>query len=204
MAGKDARHRWVIAGSFAVQAAVIAVVAISSARADSAGSGAVFSPPPPVAIPAPAAAPTGTPPVPAAPTPAVPLPPGEIGVVVSATQPGGAVQAGDIGFPAPEDPPRLVITPGVPVAITVDVTVQAGDSVRGLWLGIAADQWTGTLHVERRLLSVGQPLGPGRYTFTLHWTMPAGASAGSGKLLVLDAQRPDGADEAPIAELAAG
>src|SRR6266404_4730219 len=200
MAGKDARHRWVIAGSFAAQAAVIAVVAINSARADSAGSSAEFGPAPPAAIPAPAAAP----PVPAAPTPAVPLPPGAMAGVVSAARPGGAAQTGDIGFPAPEDPPRLVIKPGAPVAITVDVTVQAGDSVRGLWLGIAAEKWTGAPHVERRLLRVGQPLGPGRYTFTLHWTMPAGTPAGSGALLVLDAQRPSGADEAPIAELAAG
>lgn len=204
MAGKGARHRWMIAGSFAVQAAVIAVVATSSARAGSVGGGEVVSPAPPAAVPAPPAAAIGAPPAPAPPAPAVPLPPGEIGVVVSATQPGGAAQAGDIGFPAPEDPPRLVIRPGVPVAITVDLTVQAGDSVRGLWLGIAADQWTGTLHVERRLLSAGRPLGPGQYSYTLHWTAPAGTPAGSGNLLVLDVQRPGGADEAPIAELVAG
>lgn len=184
-----------IAASFAAQAAIIAVVAAGSARGT---SSAVIGPPAPASV-NPVPAPVPPTPVPPAAVPAVSLPPGEIGVTVSA-----AGQSGDIGFPAPEDPPRLVITPGADAAITVDLAVPPGARVRGLWLGIAADQWAGALNVRRVLLSSNTPLGPGQYTYVLHWAMPAGTPPGRGNLLVLDVQHPDGADEAPIAELVAG
>jgi hypothetical protein len=183
-----------IAASFAAQAAIIAVVAAGSARGT---SSAVIGPPVPASVlPVPAAVPLAPVPPTAPPAPAVSLPPGEIGVTVSA-----AGQSGDIGFPAPEDPPLLVITPGADAAITVNLAVPPGARVRGLRLGIAADQWTGALRV---LLSMNTSLGPGQHTYVLHWAMPAGTPAGRGNLLVLDVQHPDGADEAPIAELVAG
>src|SRR5438477_345761 len=111
MAGNGARQdwrrgrRWIIVASFAGQAAIIAVVAAGSAR----GTSGVVSVAAPPAVPA-AAAPAGSPPPAAVPPntvpPAVPLPPGEIGVTVSAAGPGGAIQSGhiqsgDIGLPAP-------------------------------------------------------------------------------------------------------
>jgi hypothetical protein len=192
-------HRWLIAASFAGQAALIAVAAAGSAHSTSSAVSVSAVPAPDVPAPL-AAVPSAAVPSAPVPAPAVPLPPGEIGVTVSA-----AGQSGDIGFPAPEDPPRLVIAPGADAAITVDLAIPPGAQVRGLWLGIAADQWTGALDVQRVLLtSMDTPLGPGRYTYVLHWAMPAGTPAGRGNLLVLDVQHAKGADQAPIAELVAG
>jgi hypothetical protein len=131
----------------------------------------------------------------------VPLPPGEIGVTVSA-----AGQSGDIAFPEPQDPPLLALRPGADTAITIDLAIPPGTQVRGLWLGIAAGQATGHLSGRRVLLaSQGTSLSPGRYAYALHWTMPAGTPAGAGSLLVLGVRHPGGADDqAPIAQLVAG
>jgi hypothetical protein len=207
MAGNGARRdrprgrRRVIAASFAGQAAIIAVVAAGSAHGTY--PSAVSGPAGPASAAPVAAAPVPLPPAPARPAavpmPAVPLPPGEIGVTVSA-----AGQGGDIGFPAPEDPPRLVIPAGADAAITVDLAIPPGAQVRGLWLGIAADQWAGPLNVRRVLARTGTPLAPGLHTYVLHWAVPAGTPAGRGNLLVLDVQRAEGADQAPVAELVAG
>lgn len=71
-------------------------------------------------------------------------------------------------------------------------------------MGVAPAQWTGgPVHLQRRLLSSGRPLGPGQYSFTLHWALPAGTRAGEGNLLVLGIARPGTAQVAPVAELAA-
>jgi hypothetical protein len=189
-----------IAASFAGQAAIIVVVAAGSARGTSAAVSVAAGP----ALPA-AAAPAGPPPPAAVPSSAVPssavLPPGEIGVTVSA-----AGQSGDIGFPAPEDPPLLVLKPGTDTAITVSLAIAPGARVRGLWLGIAAEQGAGAPHVRRLLLaSMNASAGPGPYRYVLHWTMPAGTPAGAGNLLVLNVRHAGGADDqAPIAELVAG
>jgi hypothetical protein len=199
--GRRRGHRALIAASFAGQAAIIAVAAAGSAPGTSA---AISGPAAPASvIPAPAA-PAGPPPaaVPAAvPAPAVPLPPGEIGVTVSA-----AGQSGDIAFPEPQDPPLLALRPGADAAITIDLVIPPGTQVRGLWLGIAAGQGTGAPGARRVLLaSQRTSLSPGRYAYALHWTMPAGTPAGAGSLLVLTARHPGGADDqAPIAQLVAG
>jgi hypothetical protein len=199
--GRRRGHRALIAASFAGQAAIIAVAAAGSAPGTSA---AISGPAAPASvIPAPAA-PAGPPPaaVPAAvPAPAVPLPPGEIGVTVSA-----AGQSGDIAFPEPQDPPLLALRPGADAAITIDLVIPPGTQVRGLWLGIAAGQGTGAPGARRVLLaSQRTSLSPGRYAYALHWTMPAGTPAGAGSLLVLTARHPGGTDDqAPIAQLVAG
>ena len=207
MAGNEVRRerrrgrRAVIAASFAGQAAIIAVVAAGSAHDPSPALSAatpVAAPAPAVSLP-PGTVPPGALPPTTVPAPVVPIAPGEIGVTVSA-----AGQGGDIAFPAPQDPPRLVITAGADTAITVVLTVPPGTQVRGLRLGIAADQWAGTLAMRRVLLSAwGAPLRPGRYTYVLRWALPAGTPAGNGNLLVLDVRHAAGADEAPIAELVA-
>ena len=199
--GRRRGHRALIAASFAGQAAIIAVAAAGSAPGTSA---AISGPAAPASvIPAPAA-PAGPPPaaVPAAvPAPAVPLPPGEIGVTVSA-----AGQSGDIAFPEPQDPPLLALRPGADAAITIDLVIPPGTQVRGLWLGIAAGQGTGAPGARRVLLaSQRTSLSPGRYAYALHWTMPAGTPAGAGTLLALTVRHPGGADDqAPIAQLVAG
>jgi hypothetical protein len=214
-------HRLIIAAAFAGQAAIIAVVAAGSARGTSAAvsvtAGPAFS-----AAPAPAGPPSpAVPPGTAPPVPAVPLPPGEIAVTVSAAGPGsasqggasqsgasrsGASQSGDIGFPAPEDPPLLVLRPGADTAITVTLTIPPGARVRGLWLGVAADQGAGSPHVRRLLVaSLNASPGHGRHAYVLHWTMPAGTPAGAGSQLVLNVRHAGGADDqAPIAELVSG
>lgn len=136
----------------------------------------------------------------------MPLPPGEIGVTVSAAGPGGAIQSGDIAFPAPEDPPLLVLRPGADTAITVSLAVPPGARVRGLWLGVAADQGAGAPQARRLLVaSLNASPGPGRYAYVLHWALPAGTAAGAGVQLVLNVRHAGGADDqALIAELVAG
>ena len=221
MAGNGARrdrrrgHRWIIAAAFAGQAAIIAVVAAGSARGTPAAVSVAAGPPTAVA---PGTAPPS--PAPAMPAPVAPLPSGEIGVTVSAAGPGGAsqgsasqssaiqssaIQSGDIGFPAPEDPPLLVLKPGADTAITVSLAIPPGARVRGLWLGIAG-QGAGPAPVRRLLVaSLNASPGAGRYAYALHWTMPAGTPAGAGDLLVLNVRHAGGADDqAPIAELVAG
>jgi hypothetical protein len=206
----------IIAAAFAGQAAIVAVVAAGSARGTSAAVGVAAGPAVPAAAatagPPPPAVPPGT----APPMPAVPLPPGEIGVKVSAAGPGSASQgsasqgsasqSGDIGFPAPEDPPLLVLRPGADTAISVTLAIPPGARVRGLWLGVAADQGAGPPQVRRLLVaSLNASPGPGRYAYVLHWTMPAGVPAGAGSQLVLNVRHAGGADDqAPIAELVAG
>ena len=144
------------------------------------------------------------------PAPVAPLPSGESGVTVSAAGPGGAsqssaIQSGDIGFPAPEDPPLLVLKPGADTAITVSLAIPPGARVRDLWLGIAG-QGAGPAPVRRLLVaSLNATPGAGRYAYALHWTMPAGTPAGAGDLLVLNVRHAGGTDDqAPIAELVAG
>jgi hypothetical protein len=217
MAGNGARrgrrrgHRLIIAAAFAGQAAIVAVVAAGSARGTSAAVSVAAGPASPAAAATAGPPPPAVPPDTAPPLPAVPLPPGEIGVKVSAAGPGsasssGATQSGDVGFPAPEDPPLLVLRPGAETAITVTLAIPAGARVRGLWLGVAADQGAGPPHVRRLLVaSLNASPGPGRYSYVLHWTMPAGTPAGAGSQLVLNVRHAGGADDqAPIAELVAG
>jgi hypothetical protein len=196
MVHKDGRRRWVIAASFAGQAAIIAVVATGSARGGSPATSAAPAPLP--AAPAPAAA--------IVPPPAAPLPPGEIPVTMTVTgQAGDTARTGDISFPMPEDPPRFVVKAGGAGVMTVDLTIPAGAKVGGLWLSLAAGQRAGALPVRLRLLSVGQPLSPGHHMYTLHLAALAGAAPGSESLLVLGVHHLDGsADQAPIAELVTG
>jgi hypothetical protein len=186
-------------------------VAAGSARGTSAAVSVAAGPASPAAAATAGPPPPAVPPDTAPPLPAVPLPPGEIGVKVSAAGPGsasssGATQSGDVGFPAPEDPPLLVLRPGAETAITVTLAIPAGARVRGLWLGVAADQGAGPPHVRRLLVaSLNASPGPGRYSYVLHWTMPAGTPAGGGSQLVLNVRHAGGADDqAPIAELVAG
>ena len=198
MGGRSSSHgrRRAITAAFAAQAAVIAVAA-AACGVDS----AVHQPGGPPR-PAPAA-------VTPSPSPSADVPPGMIGVTVAAAQPGRGTQSGDITFPAPEDPPRFVLRPGADITITVRLVIPAGgtarEPARGLWMGVAPGQWTGgPVRLQRRLLTSGRPLGPGQYSFTLHWALPAGTRAGDGNLLVLGVARPAAAQVAPVAELAAG
>jgi hypothetical protein len=201
MAGRSSSrgHRWAIAASFAAQAAVIAVIAAASGTAS-----AVHPPSAPLAA-APSAAPGHLEPAEAAPVPALPVARGMIGVTLTVAQPGGRTQSGDITFPAPEDPPRFAVKPGAGITITLRLDVPAGGPVLGLWAGVAPGQWAGgPAGVQRRLLASGRPLGPGQYSFTLHWALPAGPRGGDGDLLVLGVARPGPAQAAPVAEFAAG
>jgi hypothetical protein len=199
MAGRSSSHgrRRVIAAAFAAQAAGLAVIAAASC-----GSSAVHQPgEPPRPVP-PATAGRLVPAV--SPSPSLRVPAGMIGVTVAAAQPGGGTQSGDITFPAPEDPPRFVLKPGADITITVRLVIPAGEPARGLWAGMAPGQWTGgPVRLQRRLLTFARPLGPGQYSFTLHWSLPAGTRAGDGNLLVLGVARSGATQVAPVAELAA-
>jgi hypothetical protein len=200
MAGNGAR-RAAIAASFAVQAAVIAFLATDSAGGSV--SAAVPVGPAPVQQGAAITSPPSVTPAIAPATSLPGLPPGVIPVLVSATgKAGGTAQYGDIGFPMPEDPPRLVIKPGT--TITVEMTIPPDVQASGLWLGLADDQLTGAPRVKSRLLTVSRQLSPGRHAYTLRWTLAAGTPPGTAALLVMDVRHPAGEDLAPIAELVAG
>jgi hypothetical protein len=117
----------------------------------------------------------------------------------------GSVCAGPIGDLG-GSPANYVIKPGEKLAIIVDMTIPARTSVTvtGLWMGITNGILAGGPHgpVLMAPILVAQPrtsLGPGAYTFTLHWVAPAGLRPGGGRQLSTELAWPDGSVEREIA-----
>jgi len=102
---------------------------------------------------------------------------------------------------------NFVIKPGEKLAITVRMTIPARTSVTvtGLWLGIADDLLeptrNGPLHMAPIFVADRHiSLGPGTYTWALHWVAPAGLRPGGGRQLCTELIWPDAAVEGIIAQ----
>jgi hypothetical protein len=85
-------------------------------------------------------------------------------------------------------PASYSVTPGENLAITLNVTVPAHQSLRALWVGITngvlAPRPGGPLDMSPILAGgTGTPLGPGTHQFRWHWVVPGGLRGGESRQL---------------------
>jgi hypothetical protein len=81
-------------------------------------------------------------------------------------------------------PPRIVVSPGEDLSLTVDVTVPEHVTVTDLWLGITDGVLSGHANMSPLLAaSTDTTLNPGAHRFTLRWVVPADLRPGAGRQL---------------------